>query len=240
MGNTESQGPAPLSKEFPHVYVLGDGRVKKYPRTTDEALREILASFKLQGVPHVMPLLATGYDTKCKKYTLYTPHQPHGDLYDYMMKRNRKMTEEEAQRIIKPILNMLIRVHAMHLFHNDLALEQVFYNPETHQVLVGDWGFFGPEEKKGYKLDYRSPPGVINDIYAVGIMYFGLRNNWLPFCRHKGDPIVFKSEHGLKGYFATRYCVPMEGNTDFLFACWSKPSPSAASLLQRLSCSPSR
>jgi serine/threonine protein kinase len=64
---------------------------------------------------------------------------PDGELFDYIAMHGR-MHESEARDVFKGLLSALKRLQDKSIGHRDISLENILYNPETHQAILIDFG----------------------------------------------------------------------------------------------------
>jgi serine/threonine protein kinase len=61
------------------------------------------------------------------------------DLEQYLLKNIETLSVKELRKIYKKVLHALEILHKS-VFHNDLHIANIFVNPETYEVKIGDWG----------------------------------------------------------------------------------------------------
>lgn len=116
-------------------------------------------------------------------------------LYELLKKQTqRKISEENARKIIKQVLKALYYCHSRNVTHRDIKLENVIVSDDFKVKLI-DFGFSTciPVEKRvrmfcgtpSYmapeivkKIEYCGPPV---DIWATGVLFYVLLSGKFPF-----------------------------------------------------------
>lgn len=130
-----------------------------------------------------------------------------GDLFNYINRRNKNLTEAEIKHFFKPIAKTVAMIHRNHIAHRDLKLENVLLD-NSGRVMICDFGFATKFNRDRAKTDssksnddnnlcssicgtvYYEPPEIIRgdkydpmkaDSWSVGVMLYVLMFKTFPF-----------------------------------------------------------
>lgn len=180
LGETIGKGHYAVVKLARHVFTGEKVAVKVIDKTKlDEVSRAHLFQevrcMKLVQHPNVVRLYEV-IDTQTKLY-LILEWGDGGDLYDYILKHDRGLSEDVARVYFAQIVQAISYCHKLHVVHRDLKPENVVFFENVKIVKLTDFGFsnkFVP----GRKLDtscgslaYSAPEILLGDSYdapAVG------------------------------------------------------------------------
>lgn len=111
-----------------------------------------------------------------------------GDLYDYMLKNEKAMSEKTARHYFSQIVQAVDYCHQLHVVHRDLKPENVLMFRKLRMVKLTDFGF-GHFYQPGTSLDtscgsmrYSSPEILCGKLYdgpAVGEFRLSTLKTWL-------------------------------------------------------------
>lgn len=73
-----------------------------------------------------------------------------GDLFDYLERRNFKISEQRAKELFKQIADAVKYIHQFGIVHRDLKIENIIMSDDTEQSLpkIADFGMvklLGPD-----------------------------------------------------------------------------------------------
>ena len=180
LGETIGKGHYAVVKLAHHVFTGEKVAVKvidksKLDENSKAHLFQEVRCMKLVQHENVVKLYQV-IDTQTKLY-LILEFADGGDLYDYIMKHDKGLNEDQARHYFSQIVNAIDFCHKLHVVHRDLKPENVVFFKSQNAVKLTDFGFsnkFIP----GNKLDtscgslaYSAPEILLGDSYdapAVG------------------------------------------------------------------------
>ncbi len=173
----------------------------------DLAKREI-EILKLCQHPNIIRLLDT-FENPDYIYIVMELLQG-GDLYEYLNKRDFKVTEARARAIVHPLATALFYLHSYGIVHRDIKLDNVLMADETEESSVklvdfglskmigpnelcrepfGTFGYAAPEVLKGMAYD----KGV--DIWGLGVVLYILLAGHAPFEEESEERLALETIH---------------------------------------------
>ncbi|XP_055601799.1 SNF-related serine/threonine-protein kinase-like [Uranotaenia lowii] len=169
-----------------HVFTGEKVAVKVIEKTKlDEISRAHLFQevrcMKLVQHPHVVRLYEV-IDTQTKLYLILELGDG-GDLYDYIMRHDKGLSENLAQEYFRQIVRAISYCHQLHVVHRDLKPENVVFFEKLGVVKLTDFGFsnkFCPGQKLETScgsLAYSAPEILLGDSYdapAVDVWSLGV------------------------------------------------------------------
>ncbi|XP_037948441.1 SNF-related serine/threonine-protein kinase [Teleopsis dalmanni] len=169
-----------------HVFTGAKVAVKVVDKTKlDEVSKSHLFQevrcMKLVQHPNVVRLYEV-IDTQTKLYLILELGDG-GDLYDYIMRHERGLSEDLAKKYFRQILRAITYCHQLHVVHRDLKPENVVFFEKLGVVKLTDFGFsnkFSPGQKLETfcgSLAYSAPEILLGDSYdapAVDIWSLGV------------------------------------------------------------------
>lgn len=181
-----------------HVFTGEKVAVKVIEKTKlDEISRAHLFQevrcMKLVQHPHVVRLYEV-IDTQTKLYLILELGDG-GDLYDYIMRHDKGLSEHVAQEYFRQIVRAISYCHQLHVVHRDLKPENVVFFEKLGVVKLTDFGFsnkFCPGQKLETScgsLAYSAPEILLGDSYdapavdvwSLGVILFMLVCGHPPF-----------------------------------------------------------
>jgi serine/threonine protein kinase len=102
----------------------------------DELLLNIYFREHSRYLKYVVPMIS--YDTYDRILLMKFEYMG-DDLEQYLLKNIETLTVKELRKIYKKIVQALKSLNKS-VFHNDLHIANIFVNPETFEVKIGDWG----------------------------------------------------------------------------------------------------
>ena len=168
---------------------------KKEMKNEDlELVRSEIEILKICQHPNIIQL----YDVfeNIDYFYITMEHCGGGDLYDYLRKRNFKLSESHACTLIHKISAAIFYLHSYGIAHRDLKPENILMtdNSEDADVRIVDFGLskiIGPEEKctEPYgTLTYVAPEVLLEypytkavDLWSLGVMTYLMLTSKLPF-----------------------------------------------------------
>ena len=155
-----------------------------------------------------------------------------GELFDRIIEQ-KKMTEKQAQDIIKQILSAVAYLHSRKIIHRDLKPENLMFESKKPDcpIKIIDFGTsrkFKPAQKLKAKMGtaYYIAPEVLNknydekcDVWSCGVILYVLLCGYPPF-NGKNDEIIFRK---IK-----------EGKFVFQKEDWQGVSPEAQDLITKM------
>ncbi|KAK7792383.1 hypothetical protein R5R35_007735 [Gryllus longicercus] len=136
---------------------------------------------KLVQHPNVVRLYEV-IDTQTKLYLILELGDG-GDLYDYIMRHEGGLGEEQAREYFRQIVRAISYCHRLHVVHRDLKPENVVFFERLGMVKLTDFGFsnrFNPGQKLETScgsLAYSAPEILLGDSYdapAVDVWSLGV------------------------------------------------------------------
>lgn len=181
-----------------HVFTGEKVAVKVIDKTKlDEISRAHLFQevrcMKLVQHPNVVRLYEV-IDTQTKLYLILELGDG-GDLYDYIMRHDKGLTENVAREYFRQIVRAISYCHQLHVVHRDLKPENVVFFEKLGVVKLTDFGFsnkFCPGQKLETScgsLAYSAPEILLGDSYdapavdvwSLGVILFMLVCGHPPF-----------------------------------------------------------
>ena len=161
---------------------------------------EMLSKFNHPNVIMVSEI----FETSDNFYTIME-YCPGGELFNYIVKKKR-LSEKESSFFFYQIINGLEYIHSLGIVHRDLKPENLLLS-KGNLIKIIDFGLSNYfEERSDYMLttpcgspSYASPEMVAGkkydgfkvDIWATGIILYGMLCGYLPF-EDKNNNILFK------------------------------------------------
>lgn len=180
LGETIGKGHFAVVKLARHVFSGERVAVKVIDKNKlDEVSRQHLLQevncMKLVQHPNVVRLYEV-IDTQTKLYLILELGDG-GDMYDYIMKHDKGLGEEDARKYFRQIVQAIHYCHKLHVVHRDLKPENIVFFEKLGLVKLTDFGFsneFVPGlhlETSCGSLAYSAPEILLGDSYnapAVG------------------------------------------------------------------------
>ena len=177
---TIGKGHFAVVKLARHVFSGAQVAVKVIDKTklddvSKAHLFQEVTCMKLVQHPNVVRLYEV-IDTQTKLYLILELGDG-GDMYDYIMKHDKGLDEEQARQHFKQIVQAINYCHRLHVVHRDLKPENVVFFEKLGVVKLTDFGFsnkFIPGKKLETScgsLAYSAPEILLGDSYdapAVG------------------------------------------------------------------------
>ncbi|GLC40178.1 hypothetical protein PLESTB_000259600 [Pleodorina starrii] len=164
--------------------------------------------------PHVVGLFAAWKDSKYVYLAL--DWAPLGNMFDYLVARGGRLSEEEAARVVmRPLLSALAFLHSQHFIHRDVKLENLLLDAssclqladfglaidqkfEQANTRLGTFGYFAPEVldcplKKGpFDMKDTSVPGYDSrvDVWSAGVVGYEVLTGRAPFSASSPAKII--------------------------------------------------
>jgi hypothetical protein len=171
----------------------------------DRFRREAKTAAKLSH-PNIVPLHAFG---EVEGMPYFVMGYVRGESLAARLRRDGKLPEEDARRIVAEIADALDHAHRQGVIHRDIKPENVLLDDESGRALLTDFGiakgvgkgetltqygsvvgtphFMSPEQAAGRAdIDARS------DIYSLGVMAYGMLSGRLPFEGNTSADILAK------------------------------------------------
>ncbi|XP_063245009.1 SNF-related serine/threonine-protein kinase isoform X2 [Bacillus rossius redtenbacheri] len=183
---TLGRGHFAVVKLARHVFTGEKVAVKVIDKTKlDEVSRAHLFQevrcMKLVQHPNVVRLYEV-IDTQTKLYLILELGDG-GDLYDYIMRHDAGLDENQAREYFRQIVRAISYCHRLHVVHRDLKPENVVFFERLGMVKLTDFGFsnrFNPGQKLETScgsLAYSAPEILLGDSYdapAVDVWSLGV------------------------------------------------------------------
>uniref|UniRef100_A0A131XI69 SNF-related serine/threonine-protein kinase n=1 Tax=Hyalomma excavatum TaxID=257692 RepID=A0A131XI69_9ACAR len=198
LGDTLGRGHFAVVKLARHVFTGEQVAVKVIDKTKlDDVSRAHLFQevrcMKLVQHPNVVRLYEV-IDTQTKLY-LVLEYGDGGDMYDYIMKHDRGVSEQAARKYFRQIVHAIWYCHKLHVVHRDLKPENVVFFEKLEMVKLTDFGFsnkFCPGQKLETScgsLAYSAPEILLGDSYdapkvdvwSLGVILYMLVCGHAPF-----------------------------------------------------------
>ena len=124
-------------------------------------------------------------------------HLGGGDLFDFLKKRDFKLSQADNAKIIYKIANAIFYLHRLSIVHRDIKLENIMMSTddlETTEPKLIDFGLaksIGPDQKISDKfgtLGYCAPEILRResydksvDLFSFGVTIFAIVSGHFPF-----------------------------------------------------------
>ncbi|GCB63270.1 hypothetical protein scyTo_0011591 [Scyliorhinus torazame] len=211
---------------------------------TGHLLQEVRC-MKLVQHPNVVRLYEV-IDTQSKLYLILELGDG-GDMFDYIMKHEKGLSEDQAKTYFAQIVHAISYCHKLHVVHRDLKPENVVFFKEQGVVKLTDFGFsnrFQPGKMLTTScgsLAYSAPEILLGDeydapavdIWSLGVILYMLVCGYPPF--HE----VNDSET-LTMIMDCRYTVPQNISADCrnLISRMLQRDPKKRASLEEIECHP--
>lgn len=180
-----------LTKEKVAIKIMDKEKLMK----TNDLPRVALEIQALKDLHHQsIAQLLLFHETK-DQYYLVLEHAPGGELFDYIVSRQR-CKEDEARRFFRQIISAVAYCHERGIAHRDLKPENLLLDKQMNIKLIdfgliarpadikadllktccGSAAYAAPELIRGEK--YLGEPA---DMWSLGILLYALLVGWLPF-----------------------------------------------------------
>jgi len=211
-----SSYPTELTDQFKFMEKIGEGgfakvRVGKHKLSGEKVAIKIMdkaALMKTNDLPRValeiqalrdchhqnIARLFLAHETPTHYY-LILEHAPGGELFDYIVARQR-CKEDEARRFFRQIAGAVAYCHEQGIAHRDLKPENLLLDKQMNIKLI-DFGLIARPDSLGDDLlttccgsaAYAAPElirgekyhGEAADMWSLGILLYALLVGWLPF-----------------------------------------------------------
>ena len=165
--------------------------------------REIMKELNHPNIPKVIDYKE---DSKSHNYICeyYSDQNIRNYFKDYMIEKNKPLSEDIVQFIMKQVVSAIKYLHDKKIVHRDIKSENLFikYNSEEdllkknifNSKIILEGFYISTHLKKGDKLDIRAgtannmAPEIINseynekvDIWGLGVICFELLHGGLPY-----------------------------------------------------------
>lgn len=205
LGKELGRGRFSIVKECVHKYTGVHCAVKIIDKATIEAeekglLRTEIAVLKLVNHPNIIHMEGL-YESKQYIYIVMEMLKG-GELFERIVGRPR-FTEQEAARLLKPLLESVAYLHDLGIVHRDLKPENILCGEELEDLKIADFGLSKmtlPKEKMDSAcgtLSYVAPEvltlqgyGKEADLWSVGVIMFLLLCGKLPFDGEDHNEII--------------------------------------------------
>lgn len=129
---------------------------------------------RLSGHPVLTALLGSGtFRAGGQTYTYIAMERAEGIIIEQevlaLARQGQRIPELELLAIVDQLLDLLIFAHQAHIIYNDVDAKHLFWNRETHQLKVIDWG------NAIFKDEAGAPAGITaaTDVHQMGeLLYF--------------------------------------------------------------------
>lgn len=187
------------------MYPLEDSNLRS--RVESSAVREIELLSKISH-PNVIELLSCRVEQQ--QVVMVMPYCEGGDLYDFMSHYKPHITSEKTRKIFSDIVAAVQHLHSRNIVHRDIKLENVLLKCSPQRicsmsdesmktsplVVLSDLGLAREIDPENPLLttrcgseDYVSPEllmgvpydGRQSDVWALGVLLYGLMEGKLPF-----------------------------------------------------------
>ena len=188
-----------ITKEKVAIKIL-----KKNKMIHEEDIKRIEREISiLKKLDHINVIKIYKIDEDFEKYYIFMEYCENGELFHYIVERQR-LSEEESSFFFYQLINGLQYIHSENIVHRDLKPENLllgknnilkiidfglsnFSEPENYlETPCGSPCYASPEMVSGKKYD-----GHIIDIWSTGIILFAMLCGYLPFEDQDND-ILFK------------------------------------------------
>ena len=194
------------------VSVYGGEKEEQYKNGRDKFYEESQRLAKFQDVPGIVQI----YNSFEENETAYLVMEfLEGETLGERLKRDKRITEQEAVEIILPVLQALTEVHRVGILHRDIAPNNIFLTKDGDVKLL-DFGasrsVTGTHSKsltvlykEGYTPEeqYRSrgDQGTWTDVYEVAATLYKMLTGTVPpgaLERRRKDTLKLPSKMGIK------------------------------------------
>lgn len=139
----------------------------------DPSVELEITQFFSQESRHFAPLLGAIECCANEEYIFNVmPFVPHPELFDYLAAHQR-FSESTVRSLARQLFQGLSVLHAHHIAHRDISLENLLYDPCQQQITIIDFGlsvvtlrdaqdriFLSSEENKKYLLKQQMVPNI--------------------------------------------------------------------------------
>ncbi|OHT09168.1 CAMK family protein kinase [Tritrichomonas foetus] len=153
-----------------------------------------------------------------KNYYVIMEFCPNGDLFQYVVDRN-KLTENEARPIARQILETMQYLHSMGVSHRDMKPENILID-QFGRIKISDFGLSRFFDRKNYLVNtpcgspcYASPEcisgrpynGITTDIWSCGVILYAMLTGQLPWTKRNQTQLfqqIKRGEYTIPGYIS--------------------------------------
>ena len=154
---------------------------------------------------HIVPIYNIDED---QGYHFFVMQYVEGESLAEILRREHKLDEATALRIIEQIVSGLVEAHSLGLIHRDIKPANIMVQSKDNKAMLADFGlvksdhtvlgttatgvimgtvnYISPEQGRGQKVDARS------DLYSIGVTLYQILAGQLPFRAENATAMIFQ------------------------------------------------
>ena len=154
---------------------------------------------------HIVPIYNIDQD---QGYHFFVMQYVEGESLAEILRKEHKLDEATALRIIEQIASGLVEAHSLGLIHRDIKPANIMVQAKDNKAMLADFGlvksdhtvlgttatgvimgtvnYISPEQGRGQKVDARS------DLYSIGVTLYQILAGQMPFRAENATAMIFQ------------------------------------------------